>query len=239
MKNIILLFLVVTLNAVEAYSQNSQDDDSVSFHKKRWALQFQIGRDFTLNSFQGSIISIKKTLSDKSAVRIGVSFRTEIRNDENKFNHIPADSVHNERTYDNSGFDLNVLSQYIKYLPIEDNIAAYYGIGPTFGYSFNKYKYEDSDTYGSSKSSSYGTTTAYTWNVGANAVFGVEWFVRKNMSLSGEYGASLTYSNNKQDHKGESSYSSNPLIGYKDERNWDHISLGANMVKFGLSVYFE
>ncbi|MBL7996560.1 hypothetical protein JNM05_14430 [bacterium] len=239
MKNVIVLFLIVTLNAVEAYSQNSQDEDSVSFHKKRWALQFQVGRDFTLNSFQGSIISLKKTLSEKSALRIGVSFGTGINNDNSKFSHFPPDTAHSERNSDNSGFDLNVSSQYIHYLPIEDHIAGYYGIGPTFGYSFNKNKYKDSNTNGSSTSSSSVSTTTNTWNIGANAVFGVEWFVRNNISLSGEYGVSLSYSNNKQDYKGESSYSSNPSIDFKEQRNWDRFSLGANIVKFGLSVYFE
>lgn len=179
MKTLIVFFLAVILNVAETYSQDTQDEDTTAFHKNRWALQFQIGRDFTLNSFQGSIISLKKTMSQKSALRVGVSFGTEIRDDENEFSHVPPDTVHGERTYDYSGFNFNVLSQYIKYLPIEDNIAAYYGVGPTFGYSFTKNKYKDSNTNGSNTAFSSGTTTTNTWNVGANALFGVEWFVRK------------------------------------------------------------
>ena len=240
----ILFLLVVALNATEIYSQDVQNEDSVSLHKKRWALQFQVGNNFTLNSFQGSIISLKKTLSEKSALRIGVSFGTGVSANNQTMTRVPPDSNQDKRNYDNTIFDFNILSQYIKYLPLEDHVAGYYGIGPIVGYSFNKNKtkYEYLSAYNSYTSSGTITTTTKTWNIGANAVFGVEWFVRKNMSMSAEYAASLIYSKSKWVQKDEYSYSDNYSMGsngYKTQGDSHGINLRANRVLFGLSVYFE
>ena len=63
---------LVVLGVTPARSQESAEKEfENSLVKGAWALQFQVGSNFTLRSFQGDTFSIKKHTSDGKAWRGG------------------------------------------------------------------------------------------------------------------------------------------------------------------------
>ena len=137
------------------------------------AVQFSIGHYFGLRSFEGQF-SIKRHITDKSALRLGVSYyqSTEYTNHEEY-----ALNDEYER------YNLRISTVYILYPRKIQNINLYLGIGPEYGYSregrvrgyypevyFDKFH-----------------------SIGGIGVFGFEWFAFKEISLFAEYYPRIYY----------------------------------------------
>ncbi|MGB3479311.1 MAG: hypothetical protein WBB67_09135, partial [bacterium] len=199
--------------------------------KGAWALQFRVVQNFQLASFQGSTISIKRHLSDGTALRAGVSIGFSLLDEEG------TDYVNDSITYsddlDDDQISFGFVVQMIKYPSPSASTNLYYGIGPTFTYSYSKdYRLIRSRGDVSPKSTDRKRTT---WRAGASGVVGIEWFPRSNISFHAEYDLSLYYTQAKytEDRPG-----SPPGYKRKSETNTDGFVLDGSNIKLGLSVYF-
>ncbi len=72
-KNRILLLIMFSLTVYFFSLSQTQSPDSNSLKEGVWALQFGIGGNFTLTTFQGATIGAMYRLSDKNAVRGGIT----------------------------------------------------------------------------------------------------------------------------------------------------------------------
>ncbi len=151
----------------------AQDSSNTSLVKDKFALQFGV-RGLNLDAFQGSNLSCKYHISDKSALRLG--FDLSARNDlENRINNINGDK------YESFSTSLNI--QYVEYVKTEEDISLYFGSGPYYSRYFSK------------SVSNYYNENA--WSLGVNGIIGLEWFFKKSMSLNGEYGLSISYNRSR------------------------------------------
>lgn len=187
----------------------------------KFALQFQISDNFQLSSFQGSTLSGKYHLGKRSAIRLGLSIEL---NSFEKEETILSDTLNDYGTNRDSkliGMSLN--AQYIYYLAVNDDIAAFGGIGPFFTYQYlNSNEYDpDGNFIYEQKQTNY--------IPGLDIIFGVEWWFNKSMSLSAEYGLSLSYSSSN--YKVKRTYYESKIVLTR----WD---ISAMHVNFGISVYF-
>jgi len=202
MKYFLIVSLFICFFAINIFAQDSTQN---SLKQNKFALQFQIGGNFSLRSFQGTIFSCKYHIYDNSALRFGFSLssNTEIFHTENDNSRTNAE-FHT--------FGINI--QYIKYLKTVEDISLFVGTGPHY------YRY----FYKSSSSSSYGSNN---WYLGLSGIIGVEWFFKKNMSLSAEYGLLIYYQKYL-----DTNQSGNTTHNIESINTTDN-----DMLKFGISIY--
>lgn len=227
----ILFIILCSFFANTIYGENQNLSNSI--HKGAQALQFQINKDFTLSSFQGSIISYKWHTSDKGALRVGISISAKKDNDSRTA--LLSDSVTSKGDSQENSYSVGTATQYIFYPGPEKGIQLYYGIGPIANYNYRKSKYKQIHISGPDERVISTTSKRISWSVGASLIAGLEWFVKKNISIHTEYGISLKYEKYKETSHKKCSDSS-------DEREITNSSkrylLDPMKVKFGLSVYF-
>jgi len=217
-----------------------------------WALQFGIASNFTLTSFQGSVLSIKRQLNSHEAIQLGIG--GSLANQNSTSNSSSRNELIDTLTYGNSGSGTNtggsvqVNLQYVYYLNPDADVNIYVGVGPTIGYSRTIYKYDyipvppappDSVYiyYPSSNNQSYRS-----WNAGVTGMLGAECFILKFLSVHAQYRLNITY------NESNSTYSSNG-VSYSNTRFFNSSAssqskshgwqLNPNSVLFGLSVYFK
>jgi hypothetical protein len=162
------------------FSQSTSYLDSLD---GKFALQFQINRDFQLSDFQGSTLSGKYHFSARDAVRLGLMVEFGDSDMETSSNLLDTINV-NTSNIDNSSFGITLNTQYIRYIKATDDISFFAGGGPFISYSttssngelmrkdpFEKYK-RTNDSY----------------SFGVDLLLGIEWWFHKYISLSAEYG---------------------------------------------------
>ncbi len=205
-------------------SPSLQAQDSTSLAGK-YALQFQISQNFTLSNFLGSVISGKYHFTNESAIRLGIDFNATMSNESKKTDYNNVNTSEND-SYQTNSQTINIITQYIFYPVISDNIKFYYGIGPSIGLGFSKNgtTYNNTGGYFSSRNQ-----TGKSFSAGVQGSAGVEWFFAKKLSLCAEYALSYVYSYSKVE--------GNPNNDHVEQRNYNY-SFTGNNVRFGLSVYF-
>jgi opacity protein-like surface antigen len=223
----LFLFALVTILTSWIFAQDSTSQQIDLTGK--YALQFQIAEDFRLTSYNGAVISGKYNFSNSLAIRLGVSFSS--KEDEIDQNSSGTNNYYSGSEKDKSSvYDLQIKSQLLLYNPLIEDISFYFGGGLIFSYNYNKQTrkivsdslwiiYDD-------KISGFG--------YGLEAIAGVEWFVRKNISVSGEYGLEIKYQNLDKD---QDRIDSGQSI-YKVNGSSKSIRLNGSYVRLGLSVYF-
>jgi opacity protein-like surface antigen len=212
-----LLFFILSL--VSTTTAQTSYLDSLD---GKYALQFQISENFTLSDFQGSILSGKYHFGKRSAVRLGLAITFEDGNADRDY--IIVDSVQYSQNVESNSFGITINSQYINYLVNADEIGCYIGAGPTLNFSTSESQYESSDS-----TNEDGNASGEYYNIGIDAMIGVEWCFHERMTLSAEYGLKFYY------HHRNEKYNSSIRM---DERTSKSFRLTANYVNFGISVYF-
>lgn len=226
MKKVILfvfsfLILITMLYANEKDNTNIEDDSK--------CLQFQIGSDFQLSSFQGSTISFKKHISDYRAYRIGFTISGDIE-DRNDFVNYDNDSLDNRNLIDTDNFGIDIIGQYLKYVPYEYSYL-YYGLGPRLIYSktYQKIRHEEHTTGDWEQSSADSKRYGKNFQLGLVFVAGVEFFISKSISIHSEYSQEVSYR-----YYWYKQPSSN---NYDNIRKYHRYSIDSGGVKFGCSFY--
>lgn len=196
----------------------------------KYALQFQVGPNFQLLSFNGTTISFKYQNTKSSALRFGITVNGSSNNSDYNAKYSDGDSIHSgSDQVERYGITLN--AQYLFCDNIIENIFFYYGGGPSVGLSYSRdmaNMYYPLNNDGINNTSQ---TRASGWNAGISAACGVEWLITKRFSLSGEYGLSFSYSSSLTAY----SYpSQNVNVEYKTFG----YSVSGSSVKLGMSIYF-
>ncbi|NWF90599.1 MAG: hypothetical protein HXY50_14195 [Ignavibacteriaceae bacterium] len=221
--------LVLTFFAILSQQLFSQDTTNYQIDLTgKYALQFQVAENFKLTEFQGSIISAKYNLTNALSLRFGISFNSQ-NHKHNQDNLILDTNEKYISDYEMDNYSVQIKPQLIYSSPIMEDVSFYWGGGFLIMYEKNTENSESSvDTLFSTyvrKSSGFG--------YGLEAVFGVEWFVKNNISLSGEYGFQLSHIkiNTKQTRTENGSNIQN--------NSDDSYTRGqGNSVRLGISIYF-
>jgi hypothetical protein len=217
-----------------------QNDSSTSKAKiPRNAFQFQIADNFQLTSFQGSVISMKRLLSEKRAIRFGLGITANINNDDSE-SSATMDSLISNRQLDYSSYGINISAQYL-YSPYKvSGIVFFIGAGPLIGYSYAKS--DDKNVYYQSAIGDTVTVkhvaTAKNYGLGIVGVCGVEWFLKEKLSLTAEYGLSIQYSwrDSETNISQQSELGNNEKMDRTDNSN--SFAIRPVAVRFGVSIYF-
>lgn len=223
----LFLFFLISLYYAppEILAQNAIQEDTTkySLDEKDWALQFEIDNNFTLTSFQGTIISVKYHLDTQNALRLGTDIElfTGVRKDNKKTSGYGAGTDEQASTY-----TINMTFQYVRYPKPTRRILYFYGTGPFFEYTSDSYTFEKEN------SDSDEEREEMTWSLGISTIIGVECFVTQDISLLGEYGVKAGYYSCKETYAEEGRFEGVNKITTKE------LFLEPLSVKFGISVYF-
>lgn len=161
---------------IDAYESLAKDTNSLK--SGMWAIQFAIGSNFTLKNFEDASLSIKKQLSDKTALRL--SFTGMYNKRERSIN----ETVNMTRS-----FGCNVI--FVYYLNPTEDFIIYLNSGPEYSYAYN-----------SEKGTGFFNRNKL-WSFGLTAGLGSEYFVFEELSLFAEY--SYLFSYGKQEFLNQSS----------------------------------
>ena len=120
-----LLVLLTGLLAADVQAQDDPGEERTSGPPRgAWALQFQIGQDFTLQPFQGATVSAKKSLSATRAFRFGTTLEANV---------LSADDDFGEDQRSNNQ-QVSATAQYLFYTAGEaeqvGTVRFYSGVGP-------------------------------------------------------------------------------------------------------------
>jgi hypothetical protein len=173
--------------------------------------------NFTLSNFSGSIISLKRHHSARSAFRAGFSLSLSSGSSETD----PSDTSLPVEI-DNDDVGLLVDLQYVRYSNPAGRLSPYWAIGPRVGYAKQNLK----SATGDDQVERYERRQ---WTVGVIGSLGAEWFPVRFIGLHAEYGLTLTYSSIKAERE------DTPFTETQTGRVWTFEGDG---VLLGLSVYF-
>jgi len=190
----------------------------------KFALQFQINRDFQLSDFQGSTLSGKYHFNTRDAVRLGITLELSDAELEISSNLIDTTNV-STSNIDNSSFGITINTQYIRYIKGTDDIAFFIGGGPFITYSTTTSNGEirEKDPVEKLKRSDD------FYSLGVDMLLGIEWWFHKYMSLSAEYGMKFMY-------RSRESMVEQGVLRRESTDNYFRIT--ANSINFGITVYF-
>jgi opacity protein-like surface antigen len=215
-----ILFLTL-FAAGSSFSQNISGLDSL---EGKFALQFQVSDNFTLNNFQGTTFSGKYNFGCRNAVRAGLSI--DFTSGESGLSEsFPDTSFIRNANIDREAFGITINAQYIQYITGSDNIAFFLGGGPYLSFNNSTGKFYDSSTDPEYTSEE----TIDNFSTGVDLLMGVEWIFTKNMSLSAEYGIKFSYRNIERIAED---------INIKRENTDKSFSVLRGNINFGISVYF-
>lgn len=218
----IIFFSLLTINS---FSQDKKEEINLA---NKFALQFQILRNFELSGFGGAAISGKYCFNNSSAIRASFSINqsTNKREDES----IPQDTLNGTGSFNFNDSDLLKFGfgiQYLHNIRVLNSVVFYLGGGPYLASSSEndetkeKFQYGP-ETYISNQETSY-------FEFGVNLVTGVEWFVANNISLSGEY--EIYYFNRDYEFTYNGDYGKRTIT--ETNSGFDY-----SAVKLGVTVYF-
>src|SRR5262245_55760569 len=98
-----------------------------------WSVQFSVQPNFTLGTYSGSTLSLKKHLGNGNALRMGLSMGVSHLNDDAASTSADT-TVRDTRssTLDGNSWTLGVNALYLWYAHGAAPVHAYWGFGPTF-----------------------------------------------------------------------------------------------------------
>jgi hypothetical protein len=239
-KRVLHLFIGLFMICCYSLAQN-QSSDVNSLKEGAWALQFGISSNFTLTSFQGTTFSIKYQLSDKSAIRGGISISGSSNNGTGTVSGTNADtSIGSLPT--NSSSSSQVISftlQYLWYTNPSGPIHFYIGLGPVVSYSYSRSNSPNSYDGGNYMYVYAQSSSSTQWGAGGSGSVGVEWFPSQWFSLRAEYGESLQYRWGSNTSMTDYTSINNNVPYHSNNsgttKGW---LLSSSSVSFGLNVYW-
>ncbi len=232
-KSAILALQLVTVLALLTATAFSQTADSASqkhsLHAGAWALQFSVGGNFTLNTFDGAAFSLTKHTSERGAWRLGVSVSADVVDNYHETSYIQTYDLHTDTSTNKSNAQsLSIGLTRIVFPRPPSVFNVFYGYGPRFSYG-------RSHTNGGAPNSNWNIGTAVNWSAGLGCLIGVEVFPYKSLGLSAEYGTSLNYQWART--KGKSGHGSGGA-GITTFTTSKGLGISSGGVRMGLSLYW-
>jgi len=180
MKYFFFLFLLLgLLNLTFA-----QDSCSTNYDQLKHGLQFQIGSNFNLISFENYTFSYRYRFNSRSGLRISV-LTSVYKDDSNITEQIDSITVNPPEYYHDYNFKLSV--QYLHSISVYKDFSLILGGGPFVSYADRERK---SYYLGRSYSTDYSEKDKAT-GFGLDLIMGVEYSLSDNIILSGEYGFTI------------------------------------------------
>lgn len=206
---------------------DSKDERDNSLKEGKWALQFAIDQNFSLANFDGSIISLKKQLSEKRALRLGLSLSFE--NGNGSSNRISGFDTIPSTDFKLTGYSVYASPTYIFYVNPREAVNLYIGTGVIFGgsYYWNEAKQDLPEGY------NYRYERSYAYGGGITGLAGAEFFPIRNLSIFAEYFASFQYTH----YSGRTIYDLPGQYTINDFKT-NSFKFYGQQVNFGLAVYF-
>lgn len=224
----VLFAIIIIAQPIDAKSRKNKRSDT-GFHKGMYALQFGLSKDYQLESYDNSLVGIKRFSTDHSGWSLAFLF--DLNDDEVKSIRTTSDPdttlVLRDRDYDDVDSDIKIELKYFHYLSANNDVKAYFGIGPLFSYYNRQSKGRES----------WGTVTQdkrRTTRYGLGAALGGEWFVRDNISFMVEYKMNASYY--KNENKSERVNPNGNIDTYIDDRSG--YDFNSSRADFGVSIYF-
>lgn len=229
MKKLGFLLVVFMLVSVVILSAQDKPANNCSC----WALQFAINQNFTLNTFQGSLISLKKNLGESYAIRFGISpfYNSGSRDQDRVISNANGDSTIST-TKDASQFEGGLELQFIWIFKPKNNLNFYTGVGPSLLYDKEKATMKDKKS-----TIEMGNVDIKSFGVGLSGLAGVEWRVSKAIGVHAEYRCHFVYQTIDEKQKGTVyDWDYNPPKSQTTKTS--SLFFSGDGVRFGLSVYF-
>lgn len=216
--SVILIAAIILISTGSAHAQEASPSQFLtdSSHSIQFGIDYLV-----LRRFNDKSVSFKTHLSRNEALRFGITMGASSDREESTVKKYSGDTLvyqHNgSRTYSPS-IDLMINADYLFYAPAANDLYLFAGGGPQIGFSQD----------------SYSERFYRSWSAGAAAVLGAEWFASRNISLHGEYTASLYYSASRTTDWDIRSTTDRTYY----ETTGSNIIFHSGNVIFGLSVYF-
>lgn len=205
------------------------------------SLQLQVTRSHTLDSFGMLDVSMKRHLTERTALRFGVGLGLGVDNSASdqlaEYTRLDDEWVDTDEEWDLDRIELIVEALYLRYFLPEAGVSFFAGAGPAAGFSR-----ETSDRTRTFNYSNGGSVTeesgeyARSWIAGGLALVGAECFVTRRFSIHAEYRISMLYERTTSEQTVRSS------VGVSWDRRVETTTrewrLDAGDVLVGLSAYF-
>jgi opacity protein-like surface antigen len=233
-----VLFIILWVGNLTA-SEVERDSSRNALRPGAWALQFAIQQNFTLGSFAGSTLSLKKHFKQDQAFRLGISLNANDREASFEETVVFGNPREHDEKHDDQHINFQITVMYLRYYRSHNRVTIFLGAGPLAAYGRSKgNNVLDVSTDPMETSIRREETKSVNWSLGIVLAFGVEYFINKTLSLTAEYGSSLLYNDVQsdriryEDDIGGERYRMDTSIAYKEYH------FAAQPVKFGISVYF-
>jgi len=236
-----LVVLLLPTPPAQAQSENDTTarDHPPALQKGGWGLQYEAtSLDGALSGFQGSLFSGRYHLSDRQALRVGISVNAST-GDEEEVNELRRDTLATDRVERRSEQDFQdyaLSAEYVHYVRPTDQLFVYAGVGPRVGYDESRQEQTIPDQGGSKSEKTVVEQTMY--RVGLTGALGVEWFVHPHISLSVEYPLAAEYIN--RDEESTSRLVENGSVEREQTgtTETDRYEIGGETVRIGVTFSF-
>ncbi len=239
----------------------AQSSERLTLPDSTWALQFSIEPNFTLGSFDGSMLSIQRYRTAQRAWRAGIFLSTSLIDTDTEQNILVTrtETSSSETTTEAIKSETNRLQQangiggqfqWIRYSNrpqrARQTMHGYVGIGPSFAFNRGRYEHEVDRVEDDLRNGVRSTVvqmldeeenSTYRLGGGVLGTLGALWLVHPNVALLAEYNAaaSMQYRWGKQTGISEDDGSRRDSNTSQriEETSWV-FSLGSREVQFGL-----
>jgi len=230
MKALKIIFIcLITTSSIPSVFAQQKDSIEHSIKKGSMSLQFEIGYDFRLTSFDGSQISLKYHISPNIALRFGGGLTSNINNIDVNYDDYYYNQSHISEPLEEYNHEFYLTSAFLWYPKPNSIIKLYFGLGPRASYNYSKDEYLYSDGYKESR-------WHEGWAAGLNLSAGCEWFPVYFLSLSAEYSFYGVYGENTRTAK-TVQYETG-LIAERVQEKSKYFLFRGNSARLGLSLYF-
>ncbi|NOX18504.1 MAG: hypothetical protein GXO87_09530 [Chlorobi bacterium] len=219
------VFLFVTFFSTVIFSQDVKNEEDYSAH----GIQFQIGSNFQLESFDGLTFSYLYRVNKNYFFRFGIG--TSLSLEDASTTAGEADTLEHKGNADRYGITLS--GDLIFTLVRKNGFSMIAGGGPFVTYHYSR-NYSNKPT----GNQTYDKTDVINeWNVGLGLLIGAQFELNENIVFSGEYGLNIGYNSKNENFKQTATtYGNTRTLLTKIEINSFNISNSA--FKFGVAVYF-
>lgn len=235
------IFLLNTFGIQTVFTQET--DEKVKENNdlglaNKWAIQFQIGDNFSLKPFNGMGLAGIYRITHSSALRAGIRLNSRVGDFD--MNREELSAIHSENSDDSNidEYGIRILAEYLWYHSVVNDISLFYGCGPVFQYARTDGRNHGTRQYGNLITKYKGKREGFRWSTGLSGACGVEWFILKNLSLTGEYNLSAEYERYKFDETSSETDSYGTTVQRSVASTGSTFSIYSGYVKLGLSIYF-
>lgn len=224
LKYLLTTILCLIVNSINIYPQSTDsksNGEQNSLQKHSWAVQFAVGSNLSIQSFDGLMFSLKYHFTKITALRFGVGII-------GGSNNSTSETVHGTSPVLKDNENIYLIGSFLFFPNPKKSIVIYFGVGPRIQYKHLL----DQEVYSRDTANPRFSYEERTWAVGLQLSFGAEWFPTNFLSLFAEYNPYGTYGKTRIIRTDDSFPAGNSNV---DQTDW---YFNGTTARLGLSVYF-